>query len=215
MKFITVILLMLLFCPAVMVADDNLLPEKTSGTEGQPGPGQTTVATESGDGVPWGFVVLLLMLSGFLFMFMEIAIIPGFGITGILGILLLLGGLVGAYLKLSTAMAIFATVAGIIGVIALLLWFFLVFPRTRLGKQFILQTDSSAAEGFIAVEDHQRYLGKEGVSATILRPSGIARIDGERLDVITDGQFVEKGVAIRVVKTGAGRIIVAPIEHQD
>ena len=217
MRFIRVILLILLLFPTQVMSDGptkDLLPEKTSVGVEEVSSGQAPV-TEPGDGVPWGFVVLLFMLSGFLFMFMEIAVIPGFGITGILGILLLLGGLVGAYLKLSTAMAVFATVAAIVGVVMLLMWFFLVFPHTRLGKQFVLQADSAAADGYIAVEDNQRYLGKEGVAATILRPSGIARIEGERLDVITDGQFVEKGVSIKVVRTVAGRIIVAPIEVQD
>lgn len=218
MKFLTMLILVFLWLPLVGNAGVDLLPEKTTSETAQPGmtvgTPDSSAATQEAD-IPWGFIVLMLMLSSFFFLFLEIAIIPGFGITGIIGILLLLGGLIIAYLKLSTAMAILATVSGIAGVILLMLWFFFIFPHTRLGKQFVLQGDSGAEEGYLAVEDNQRYLGKEGVTATMLRPSGIARIDGERLDVITDGQFVEKGVAVKVVKTGAGRIIVSPVERQD
>lgn len=218
MRFLTLFMLVFLWLPIMGNAGVDLLPEKTTSETARPemkvSTADSVVASQEAD-IPWGFIVLMLMLSGFFFLFLEIAIIPGFGITGIIGILLLLGGLISAYLKLSTAMAILATVSGIAGVILLMLWFFFIFPHTRLGKQFVLQGDSGSEEGYLAVEDNQRYLGREGITATMLRPSGIARIDGERLDVITDGQFVEKGVAVKVVKTGAGRIIVSPVEHQD
>lgn len=83
------------------------------------------------------------------------------------------------------------------------------FPKTSLGKNFVLSTESSVAEGFVAVEDMQRYIGCEGVATTMLRPSGIA--GGNVTDVITDGEFVEKGAKIKVVKAIAGRIIVTEI----
>ncbi len=207
--FLLVILLQLISLP--VFSETDLLPVKQAS-------GSFSVKVDAAavdETPPWGLVVLMLMLGGFIFMFLEIAIIPGFGVTGILGLTLLIGGIATAYFKLTTLMAVFTTFAGLAGVGALMMWFFLVFPKTRLGKNFILETDSSVENGYIAVEDMQRYLGKEGVSVTILRPSGIAKVDGERLDVITDGQFVEKGVAVKVVKTGAGKIIVAPIESEN
>lgn len=211
MRFWMFLMVLMLLLPLSVYSDGNLLPEKTTVVKS----GESSDDSSKLQEPPWGITVVLLMLGGFFFMFLEIAIIPGFGITGIIGILLLLGGITAAYIKLSTMMAVVATFAGIFGVAALMLWFFLVFPKTRMGKQFVLETDSSVAEGFLAVEDMKKYEGKQGVSLTMLRPSGIARIDGERVDVITDGEFVEKGVEIRVVKTGAGRIIVAPVENAD
>lgn len=197
--------------PAFAASDTaELLPEKS--VVGSSGPASATPGlAEQSDKPAWGMMVVVLMLAGFLFLFLEIAIIPGFGITGVIGILLLGGGIVAACLKLSSTMAVVATFSGVVGVILLLLWFFLIFPKTSLGKNFVLSTESSAAEGFVAVEDMQRYIGCEGVATTMLRPSGIARIDGERLDVITDGEFVEKGAKIKVMKAIAGRIIVTEI----
>jgi membrane-bound ClpP family serine protease len=201
------IFLLLIFCCCIPVcfAAADLLPEKIA-----PGSAVATEAVAISDTEPsWGIIVILLMLGGFFFMFMEIAIIPGFGMTGIIGIVLLLGGIIAAYMKLSTFMAVLATLGGIFGVVLLMLWFFFVFPKTRLGKQFVLEADSSVENGYIAVDDNERYIGKTGVTTTVLRPSGIARIEGERVDVITDGEFVEKGVEIRVPrsKTGNGKAV--------
>lgn len=206
------LILAIFLAPVFLSAQtDTLLPEKVAGSQQSDKATGSVALTDKAEKPAWGMMVITLMLGGFLFLFLEIAIIPGFGITGIIGILLLGGGIVAAYMKLSSGMAVFATFAGVVGVILMLLWFFLVFPKTRMGKNFVLSAESSAADGFVAVEDLQRYVGKEGVATTMLRPSGIARVDGERIDVITDGEFVEKGAKIKVVKAVAGRIIVVEV----
>ncbi|HNX74398.1 MAG TPA: NfeD family protein [Candidatus Rifleibacterium sp.] len=210
-RFLFVLLMFVLAALPVTAGVDagELLPEKAieSAASSAVSPG----ISEQAEKPAWGMMVAVLMVAGLLFLFLEIAVIPGFGVTGIIGLLLLGGGILAAYLKLSSGMAVFATFAGLAGVTLLLLWFFFIFPKTSLGKNFVLSTESSVSEGFVAVEDLQRYLGKEGVATTMLRPSGIARIDGERLDVITDGEFVEKGAKVRVVKALAGRIIVSEV----
>ena len=75
----------------------------------------------------------------------------------------------------------------------------------------ILKESALADDGSSAVDDNSRYVGLEGVAITNLRPSGNAKILDERVDVITDGQFVDKGTPIKVVKAVAGRVVVAPI----
>ncbi|GAB4282829.1 MAG: hypothetical protein Kow0029_28580 [Candidatus Rifleibacteriota bacterium] len=161
----------------------------------------------------WGLTIVALMLGGFLFLFMEIAIIPGFGAAGIIGILLLGCGLVLAFMKLSTTMAVLVTMAAIIGLVLLLGWFFFYFPNTSLGKKFVLQAESTVENGCIAVQDLKKYVGKEGVATTVLRPSGIALVDGERLDVISDCEFIEKGTPIKIVKESGGRLVVTAVER--
>lgn len=210
MKNICLLLLFVLFAFPGFAGIDNaeLLPTKTSETS------QPASATSTSEEPAWGLTVAMLLIGGFIFMFLEIAVIPGFGITGILGLLLLCGGLATAFMKLSMAMAMVTTFLAILGVILLLLWFFLVFPKTSMGRQFILETESSAANGFVAVDDKSAYIGKTGVTLTMLRPSGIAKIDDERVDVMTDGEFVEKGVRIKVIKARQGGMIVTPIEDE-
>ena len=210
MKHICLLLLFtLLAFPGFAGIDDaELLPTKTSETA------QPSSGTSTSEEPAWGLTVAMLLIGGVIFMFLEIAVIPGFGITGILGLLLLCGGLATAFMKLSMAMAMVTTFLAILGVILLLLWFFLVFPKTSMGRQFILETESSAANGFVAVDDKSAYIGKTGVTLTMLRPSGIAKIDDERVDVMTDGEFVEKGVRIKVIKARQGGMIVTPIEDE-
>ncbi len=212
MKHPVLLLLIILLAFPVFagVGDAELLPQKGAETA------QSQTDSDSGktEEPAWGLTVVMLLLGGFLFMFLEIAVIPGFGITGILGILLLGGGLATAFMKLSMPMALAATFTAILGVILLLLWFFLVFPKTSMGKQFILQTEASNAEGFVAVDDKSAYIGKEGITVTMLRPSGIAKIDGERVDVMTDGEFVEKGVKVKVTKTRQNTVIVTAVDEK-
>jgi membrane-bound serine protease (ClpP class) len=51
-------------------------------------------------------------------------------------------------------------------------------------------------------------LGKRGVAATTLRPAGIARIEGARVDVVTDGEYVEAGEPVEVTRVDGNRIVV-------
>ncbi|MDD2624636.1 MAG: NfeD family protein, partial [Candidatus Riflebacteria bacterium] len=82
------------------------------------------------------------------------------------------------------------------------------FPTTAIGKKFVLSSETSVSNDSIAVENYDHLIGSEGVATSMLRPSGIAKINGDRYDVITEGEFIEKNTAIVVKKAEAGRIIV-------
>lgn len=56
--------------------------------------------------------------------------------------------------------------------------------------------------------------GMEGTAATPLRPTGVAVLNGQRMDVLTDGEPVDRGVSIRVVSIEGNRIVVAPVERR-
>ena len=149
------------------------------------------------------------MLFARFLLFLEIAIIPGFGIAGVSGLIFLVISLGLAFWKLSKAWAIGVTIFAVIGV-GLLIYFMVgILPQTKLGKKFILSETSPAPEDISAVDNTTRFLGAEGVAISNLRPSGIAKIADERVDVITDGDFIEKGTKIKVIKTTAGRVIVS------
>jgi membrane-bound serine protease (ClpP class) len=55
-------------------------------------------------------------------------------------------------------------------------------------------------------------MGKCGVAITVLRPSGIAEFDGERLNVVSQGDFIGKDAAVKVIAIEGGRIVVAPVK---
>ena len=222
MKYLNLFLSLFLFISVVWApvvsAQSNLLPEKTTVNTDNSGSISTSSNTASGDNsvqvkedktLAWALSCVGIMLFALFLLFLEIAIIPGFGIAGVSGIILLVISLGLAFWKLSTTWAIGVTVLAVIGVGLLIYFMVEVLPQTKLGKKFILSETAPAPEDISAVDNTTRFLGEEGVAVSNLRPSGIAKIADERVDVITDGDFIEKGTKIKVIKTTAGRVIVS------
>ena len=219
--YLAVVLLFCAWLPAVSFAQTDILPEKTSVSDNSERQTNDAVLPENSvesvskkieeSPATWISVTVVVMAFAFLLLFFEIAIIPGFGICGITGIILLAASVGIAYWKLTSTLAMIATILAVLGLVFLLIFLFFILPHTKLGHALILKESALADDGSSAVDDNSRYVGLEGVAITNLRPSGNAKILDERVDVITDGQFVDKGTPIKVVKAVAGRVVVAPI----
>lgn len=146
-----------------------------------------------------------LVVAGLLFLVIE-AFIPGFGVFGSLGILCLLGSL---YLYLGATTQAAALVGGLLVVLVLaVLWLVRRGPGSWLGQHLTLHLRSTKARGYTGNREWTDLIGKSGVAQTVLRPSGRALIDGQLVDVITDGEFYEPGTRIKVVAVTGGRTIV-------
>ena len=78
-------------------------------------------------------------------------------------------------------------------------------PRSRLGRALVLKDAVGAPAG---AAPSRRCSAATGVAETALRPTGKALIDGRRLDVVSDGDFIEQGVAVEVVEVAGPRIVV-------
>jgi len=149
---------------------------------------------------------------------LEIFVIPGFGITGIAGILLIVGSiffslfnadfyfdsniLFTAIIQLGTAL--FASI-----VIMFLLVKYL--PKTTTFSRLILSNENASQDGFSAHPSYENLLNETGEAFTTLRPAGTAIIKGERYDVVTAGDFIERGSQIKVIKVEGMRIVVQKI----
>ncbi len=189
------------------ISDNEILPIKSVA------PAEGIAALPDVEEIPWRLVVFALMLGGLILMFFEIAIIPGFGVTGITGIILIVASMVLAYLKLSVLVGTFVLLFGISAVGFLIYWFSTVFPTTTIGKKFVLNTEETVEDAGIAVDDFEHLVNTDGVTVTSLKPAGKADINGERYDVISEGEFIDKDTPIIVKKSSAGRIIVAKINE--
>ena len=161
-----------------------------------------------------GLEELLLVALGLILVGLEIFVVPGFGITGILGIVALLGGLglslVGAGATWDSMLIALGQVALSI-LIAVILGLILLryFPRLPFGKRLVLETKLPAEEGYASSpEEDRRWLGKRGTAATDLRPAGIAHFNGERVDVVSEGDFIDAGQPIEVARVDGNRIVV-------
>lgn len=161
-----------------------------------------------------GWEELLLALGGAVLVALELFVIPGFGIAGILGILALLAALVLSMLGPGdTPQFIMTTAARVVGALLFAVLASLALlrylPRLPFGRQFVLQTGLDAAQGYAsAPEGDRRWLGKRGRAASPLHPAGIAEIDGERVDVVSDGELIDAGELIKVIRVDGNRIVV-------
>lgn len=150
---------------------------------------------------------LILLAAGVVLLIAEIFFVPGFGVPGALGILAILSALVVASPTPGAAVIelLFALVAS-----AGLIWFSLKNRRTReFWKRFLLSVRLDHAAGFDSADPSlSRFLGKQGLALTTLRPAGSASIDGEKVDVVTNGEFIEAGAPIRVTLVEGVRVVV-------
>lgn len=161
-----------------------------------------------------GWEELLLFGAGIVLLLVELLIIPGFGLAGILGIGALFAGLslsfVGAgasweFIMRAVARVVFSLLAALLGSLILLRFL----PRLPFGRRLILETGLLTNEGYASAPESDRTrLGKKGTAVSPLRPAGIADIEGERVDVVSAGEFIESGAPIVVTRVDGNRIVV-------
>jgi membrane-bound serine protease (ClpP class) len=151
----------------------------------------------------------------------EAFILPGFGIAGILGIFAILVALVLSTVGDGSTFQTLIMASSRLGlslVLALVLSMLMLkfMPRTRWGRQLVLDTDLTAESGFTSepLSDHA-LVGKIGIAMSNLRPAGIADIEGKRVDVVSDGDYIDAGLPVRVDHVDGNRIVVRRIMNQN
>ncbi|MBD3181183.1 hypothetical protein GF312_02755 [Candidatus Poribacteria bacterium] len=158
-------------------------------------------------------LAIALIAVGLILIFMEIFLIPGFGPIGLVGgALIVIGVIIAGFTKGMWTAVIYSgiTIAIVIPICAVGFW---VMPRTKFGKAFILGTSENRETGFVSSsEELVDYIGKTGLSVTSLRPAGIVDIDGNRLNVVTKGEFIEKGKQVEILDVKGSRIVVGTQE---
>jgi membrane-bound serine protease (ClpP class) len=168
-----------------------------------------------------GWEELLLVGAGLLLLAVELFVTPGFGVTGVFGLVALIGGLGLSLVGAGATWEVVLTAVGQVAVSLLLaiaasLGLLRVLPRLPFGRRLVLETELTAREGFASAPETDRaWLGKRGTAASPLRPAGIADIEGERVDVVSDGEFVDAGEPITVVRVDGNRIVVRRLHRKD
>ena len=151
-------------------------------------------------------VPIALILVGLALVAVEVTVVPGFNVVGVMGVL-------GAAVGVVVAFAEFGPVGGVGTLAATLLaasgMAYLLYDSGAWDR-FVL-SDSlrrDADEDAVEVESRSRLLGKTGTAVTPLRPGGVADLGGERVEVETEGAFVAAGSAVRVVALNRQRVLV-------
>jgi membrane-bound serine protease (ClpP class) len=166
-----------------------------------------------------GWEELLLAAAGVILLLIEVLVIPGFGVAGILGIAAILASLIlsvtgpgdtPAFLLEAALRVAFSLLFALLGSLILLRFL----PRLPFGRQLILERGLTAVQGYTAPPEKDRqWLGKKGRTSSPLRPAGIAEIDGERVDVVSDGDMIDAGEPVEVTRVDGNRIVVRRLPH--
>ncbi len=151
---------------------------------------------------------ILCALAGIGLLIAE-AFMPGFGVAGISGIVL---EIVAVWLMYRAhglmAAAVLFLIALSVAAVALTISLRSA-TKGRLSRSgMILNATENSDEGYVASEDMQVFLDKEGTVLTTLRPTGIAEFDGVRLNVLSDGEFIPPDTAVKVIRVEGGKLFV-------
>jgi membrane-bound serine protease (ClpP class) len=157
--------------------------------------------------------VVALGVAGVVGILLELHVFGGQGIAGALGVLALVTAVVLAFGLSFVYVAIQALAIAIVLSVLLLALSARVFPRST----FMRRVAFSAVQGpeYVASADHGALLGQTGFATSFLRPAGVASVDGKRVDVLTDGDFVPAGSPVRVSRVEGARIFVDRIAKEE
>lgn len=164
---------------------------------------------------------ILIFIIGVILLLVEIFAIPGFGVAGISGIILIVTGLTLSMIGnvgfdftgipfQGVVVAFFIVI--IASFFSLISSFFLTRKlfggHTMFGDLALLATQQSA-EGYVSSDAHYTEMkGTEGIAFTMLRPAGKVEIEDQIFDAVAEAGFIDKGDKIRVVKYENAQLIV-------
>lgn len=152
-----------------------------------------------------GLESLLLFILGIILIIAEL-FVPG-GIMGILGFASVIGSLYiasGNFLQMTISLLIAFAVSVLVSILLVKVFG----KRMNIFKRLILRDSTNTESGYVSSKTRNELINVEGVALTTLRPAGTAIIGDERLDVVTEGSYINKGQKVKVVKVEGSRIVV-------
>ncbi|MDP8234611.1 MAG: NfeD family protein [Candidatus Saelkia tenebricola] len=157
------------------------------------------------------FSIILGLLGAIFFFAMELFVIPGFGVMGVLGVILIAATTFTAYKNFGIEAGFYTILAGLL----LTGLAFYYFTKKKLFKRATLQYRLSKEDGF-AIRQLllEEYMDKEGIALTTLRPIGIVKIEDERLDAVVEGSlFIKKDTKVKVTDIDGNKLVVKNLEE--
>lgn len=145
--------------------------------------------------------IVAVLVVGLLLLLVEIAVVPGFGVAGVLGLLALVAGASAAWSELGP---FWGAVAGFVSLICAGAMLYIV-PKSKAGQRMILQHNQADA---VSQRDRSALIGRRGITVTPLRPSGRARFGQDEVDVETEGEYVEPDREVEVMSVEGARVVV-------
>ncbi len=177
-----------------------------------------------------GWLEVILFIAGLVFLGIELFVIPGFGVAGVTGLLLLLAAVVMASQShiitessrdlttlTNSLLVVFGAGAVFVAAVAVLTRYYGSIP---LFNRLVLQAPTGDGQQVVdggarpmdPASDGPVQIGDQGIAESPLRPAGKAIFHNDYIDVVTDGSFVEAGRPVRVIQIQGNRIVVREFE---
>jgi membrane-bound serine protease (ClpP class) len=160
-------------------------------------------------------------VAGIGLLILEMVVIPGFGVAGIGGIVLILWGLyelllpdipIGAEFE---SMALWGLIIGIIGGLIGLIMLFKLMTKTSFWQKLTSPGVEGAEAGYNTSVGWEGLIGKEGETQSDLRPSGWVMVNGQRVFVVSEGDFLEKNCKVRILSVDGNRVVVRKLNSEE
>jgi len=153
------------------------------------------------------WLIIVLFALGVLALLFELHVLPGHGISGVIGALLILSSIVLAFGAVSLT-SVLATLVALVVALAIFVVLLRWLPESAFGRRLAFAGAQSTAEGYVSSRPFSDLLGREGTAESLLRPAGVALIDGARYQVQSVGDFIPPQTRIRVQRVEGATIFV-------
>jgi len=156
-----------------------------------------------------GMIQALVLIIGIVLVIVEM-FHPGFGAPGITGSILIVVGIILIANSFEQALILIILTLAVLGIALSIILHSAT--KGKLSKSpLILKHSQQKETGYIGITDLEFFLGKEGLSSTVLRPSGVADFDGIKVDVVSEGSFISQNKKVKVIKVAGRSIVVREI----
>jgi membrane-bound ClpP family serine protease len=153
-------------------------------------------------------LTVTLLIIGFTLVLLEMHI-PGFGVPGIIGAIFLIMAVALTAQNFGQALVMSLAILAILGImLGIVLTYF---SKGKLFKPLILPDEQKKEHGYISSSDLDYLLGKRGITITDLRPSGSIDLDGVKFDVISNGEYIQRGTEVEIYKVSGVKLLVKKI----
>jgi membrane-bound serine protease (ClpP class) len=159
---------------------------------------------------------IVLFILGVILLLLEIFVIPGFAITGVIGIILIIGSIFLSLIGNNLPFWDSANVSRAVIQLSVSLLFAFIFiyllakilPKSSAFSRLVLSNEEKADQGFVSYPSIKELVGMEGFALTTLRPAGSAEFNGQKYDVVADWEYIPKGNKVKVLRVEGIKVVV-------
>lgn len=155
-----------------------------------------------------GFEALIVFILGIALIILEL-FVPG-GIAGTIGIAAIFGSI---FLAADNVvhMGISLLIAISLSILVMIMMVKVFGKKMRFFRKLILTDSTNTESGYVSNENRTELIGLEAITITPLRPAGTILLDDERIDVVSEGEYIPKDRKVRIIKAEGSRIVVREI----